>query len=1010
MSTRPRSGKIHDHVDPPDVTRKPGSTDSSGWPTGDSSGARATGDSGVTAAGDAASDPVQTTAPEELTPGDAVGRYMILSRLGAGAMGVVYAAYDPELDRKVALKLLHPRGGSSLDSRIRLMREAKALARLSHPNVVAVHDVGTFADRVFLAMEFVDGKTLGAWLKQQPRPWQEVLTVMRKAGEGLAAAHAAGLVHRDFKPDNVLIARDGRVRVLDFGLARSASEIVAEEHDPAAAAVLALVSSDRREQSQMEAALMTRTGAVIGTPAYMSPEQHLGRSADPRSDQFSFCVAMYQALYGARPFMGERMSSLAFQVLQGKISPPPAGTAVPMWLRKVVLRGLAVDRDKRYPDMVALLVDLDHDHGRRRRRIGLAVGSALAVLAIVVGLQTLGPAREPPCSGAAGRLAGIWDPARITALEHVFQSSSLPYAADTWNGVRIDLQAYADAWSQMYGESCAATRIRGEQSDTLLDLRTRCLDRHLVELAALTDVLGTGEAAAIEKASEGVSRLGDLAACADTSALTAVVAPPVGDQKLAVDRVAADVARAGALELSGQWAEAQALGAAAIVDPAALAYPPLASEALRVHARIQRALGESGAAADSLLAAVDAGARGRDDRAVAEAWIDLALVVGFDLNQAEATVAYTRAAAAAVERAGGDPRLRAHLDANISAVQVRLGDHAAALQAAERARPFFLANPTLDPTQYHRLLGNLALIHKARGELAKARDEFKRALDLVRGVSGHDHPSAATVLTNLGALALDDNRLDEARTHADEAAAIRRRALPQGHPDLASTEELFAAIAEARGDTASAGAHYRRALEIYRRGVHPVPARLAALHNNMASLAVDDGRLADSVPDYLSAIAGFRSVAGADGEYTITVEDNLAETLLALGRLDEARALQEHVVAVRDRQGVGDPQAAAARVLQARILHALGRSEEAVALLEVALATLEPAAAEHRGRRGLGRYTLARSLADLRRDRPRQRLLAALAIDDLTSDGDYFTRHALADLRTWLITLPPEAR
>src|SRR5690606_23114766 len=135
---------------------------------------------------------------------------------GAGAMGVVYAAYDPELDRKVALKLLHPRGHGSLDSRLRLMREAKALARLSHPNVVAVHDVGTYAERVFLAMEFVDGQTLGAWLKERPRPWEEVVAVMRRAGEGLAAAHVAGLVHRDFKPDNVLIARDGRVRVLDF--------------------------------------------------------------------------------------------------------------------------------------------------------------------------------------------------------------------------------------------------------------------------------------------------------------------------------------------------------------------------------------------------------------------------------------------------------------------------------------------------------------------------------------------------------------------------------------------------------------------------------------------------------------------------------------------------------------------------------------------------------------------------------------------------------------------------
>ena len=978
---------------------------SSGWPSAPSSEAGATHDDQVTAIGSDAPESHRAGA-DELTPGTTVGRYMILSRLGSGAMGVVYAAYDPELDRKVALKLLQPRGGSSLDSRIRLMREAKALARLSHPNVVAVHDVGTFAERVFLAMEFVDGKTLGAWLKERPQPWQDVLAIMHKAGEGLAAAHAAGLVHRDFKPDNVLIARDGRVRVLDFGLARSASEVIPEERDPAAAAILASVSSERREQSQIEAAMMTRTGAVVGTPAYMSPEQHLGRSADARSDQFSFCIATYQALYGARPFVGERLSSLAFQVLQGKIPPPPAGTAVPMWLRKVVLRGLQVDPERRYPGMPALLADLHHDDGHKRRGWWIASG-ALATLGLGLGLRAAGG--EPPCQGAEERLAGVWDQARITELERAFRSSTLPYAAETWTGVRASLQAHADAWTHMYSESCAATRVRGEQSDSLLDLRTRCLDRRLVEFRALTDVLRSGEPAAIEKASEGVSRLTSIDTCADTHALTAVVAPPEGDQKLAVDRVAADVARAGALELAGRWAEGQALSTTATLDPAALAYAPLEAEALRVHARLQRALGEPAAAAESLLASVDASARGRDDRAAAEAWIDLVFVVGFDLNQAESAAAYTRAAAVAVERAGGDELLRARLDANISAAQVRLGGLADAFEAGKRALPYFEKHPQADPSQYHRLLSNLALIHKARGEMPEARASFRRALEGVRRVSGHDHPSAATVLTNLGALALDEKQFDEARALADEAAAIRRLALPTDHPELASTEELFAGIAEARGDTASAAAHYRRALEIYRRGPHPPPSRLAALHNNMASLAVDEGRLLDSIPEYRSAIDSFRTFAGPDSVYTVTVEGNLAETLLALGHPVEALALQEHVVAVRELESAGDPEAAAARVQQAQIIHTLGRTDEAVRLLEAALAILDTAPAEHHGRRGLGRYTLARCLAELRRDRPRQDRLLAQAAEDLATASDHFSRRALTELRTRL-TSPPTRR
>jgi eukaryotic-like serine/threonine-protein kinase len=1008
LSTPPRSGKIGDLVSSHDaMALRPGPPPALGdsgaqsWPS-----KRSNNDAQITVAGSDASAGAHA-APDELTPGTTVGRYMILSRLGSGAMGVVYAAYDPELDRKVALKLLHPRGGSSLDSRVRLMREAKALARLSHPNVVAVHDVGTFAERVFLAMEFVDGKTLSAWLKDQvsPRPWPEVLALLRDAGAGLAAAHAAGLIHRDFKPDNVLIARDGRVRVLDFGLARSAGEAAPEdpESDPAAAAVLASVSSERRERSQIEDALLTRTGALVGTPAYMSPEQHLGRYADPRSDQFSFCVALYQALYGVRPFVGERMSSLAFQVLQGKIGGVPAGSTVPTWLRRIVVRGLSVDPELRYPGMPDLLADLDRESGGgKRRRTGLLVGGgALLGLAALLGLRAAAPAPEQPCRGAADRLAGVWDAPRAAELEQVFRGSSLPYAAATWTSLRPGLDAYASAWTAAHTDACEATRVRGEQSEHLLDLRMHCLDRRRVELGALTDVLLRGEPGAIEKASEGLARLGEVATCDDTATLDAVVEPPTGKLKVEVDRVAADIARASALELAGRWPDAERLTAAAIADPAVQAYPPLAAEALRVHARLQQLLGAPADAATSLLTAVDAAVRGRDDRSAAEAWTDLVFVTGFHLNQAEAAAAYTRAAAAAVVRAGADPLLRARLDADISSVQVRLGDAEQGLAAGQRALEYFDANLEADPARLHRLLGNLALIHKHRKEFDAARAELQRALELVRRESGKDHPSAATLLTTLGALALDEGRLDEAREHADEAAAIRRRALPPDHLDFASSEELFAGVAEARGETATAAAHFRRALEIYQAGPHPSPTKLAALHNNMAGLAVDEGRLADAVTDYRSALAGFRAVSD-DNDYAITVEENLAQTLLAQGDAAAARPLQQHVLAVLQRRlSDDDPDLAAARVQHAQILRALAEPAAARELLGEAVAALERAPADYRGQLGLARYTLARCLADLRLDRPAQRQLAALAAADLATDDDAASRRALAELRTW---------
>ncbi|MCA9678315.1 MAG: protein kinase, partial [Myxococcales bacterium] len=279
--------------------------------------------------------------------GDTIGRYIILARLGAGGMGVVFTAYDPQLDRKVALKLL--RTGSGLaegEARARLVREAQAIAQLSHPNVVAVYDVGT-ADSgdVYIAMEFVEGETLTSWLGHWERSWREILEMFFQAGRGLAAAHARGLMHRDFKPDNVLVGLDGRVRVTDFGLARSVIDHVEE------------LSKDRpRPDLAALRVTLTATGAVLGTPRYMAPEQLRGATADARSDQFSFCIALYEALYGTHPLPGD---SVIEMVQHGaEPTPPPVDTKVPPSIGRTLMRGLSIEPVKRYSTMSALLVEL----------------------------------------------------------------------------------------------------------------------------------------------------------------------------------------------------------------------------------------------------------------------------------------------------------------------------------------------------------------------------------------------------------------------------------------------------------------------------------------------------------------------------------------------------------------------------------------------------------------------------------------------------------------------------
>jgi WD40 repeat protein/tRNA A-37 threonylcarbamoyl transferase component Bud32 len=325
-----------------------------------------------------------------------IGRFAVLEPVGAGAMSVVYAAYDRELDRKVAIKLLRAEL-STPDRGARLRREAQALARLSHANVIAIHDVGEWEDRLFLAMEFVQGATLATWQRAQQRAWREVLDVYLQAGRGLAAAHAAGLVHRDFKPANALIGDDGRVRVVDFGL-------VGAEPSGAGAKGAGGWDPDRgqapfraRDVSHTDGSALdvdlTATRAALGTPAYMAPEQFESARVDGRADQFSFCVALHEALYGRRPFEGDDPAALPRRIRRGSTSATALDARVPRRLHHILQRGLSAAPHDRYPSMAALLADIQRvaNAPRRRRRLALlAVAAGIAAAAIAGGIRWTG--------------------------------------------------------------------------------------------------------------------------------------------------------------------------------------------------------------------------------------------------------------------------------------------------------------------------------------------------------------------------------------------------------------------------------------------------------------------------------------------------------------------------------------------------------------------------------------------------------------------------------------------
>jgi hypothetical protein len=298
-----------------------------------------------------------------------LGRYQIGERLGAGGMGQVFRAHDPQLNREVAIKILHPGGDTGSQAREleqRLLREAQAMARLSHTNLAIVHDVGSDRGEVFLAMELIDGETLRAWL-QRPRPWRDALAALIAAGRGLAAAHSAGVIHRDFKPDNVLVARDGTVKVVDFGLARGVGE-----RDGA--------SAEQRRADVLQSS-MTVTGAVMGTPAYMAPEQQIGEPTDASADQFSLAVSIYEGIYGARPFPQGALA--AFRAGAERAPAPPADRGVPPAVFDVLVRGLAREPEDRYPSVTAFLDALvaaaPPERPRRRRVVPIAIAAGVVI-------------------------------------------------------------------------------------------------------------------------------------------------------------------------------------------------------------------------------------------------------------------------------------------------------------------------------------------------------------------------------------------------------------------------------------------------------------------------------------------------------------------------------------------------------------------------------------------------------------------------------------------------------
>jgi serine/threonine protein kinase len=768
------------------------------------------------------SGPSYESGPGALPRGASIGRYVVLGLVGRGGMGEVYAAYDHELDRKVAVKLLRvkPGNGVSLaEGRQRTLREAQAIARLSHSNVVIVYDVGTFEDQVFIAMEFVDGNTVTYWLQSQERSWREIVRVFMAAGRGLQAAHDKELVHRDFKPDNVMVTRDGQVRVMDFGLARQVS--LKGERDPEsgeftprprtiAEAVAAIgedgpstlvinpdapVGPDTQElqNSGLFDNRLTRTGAMMGTPAYMAPEQFLGTATDARTDQFSFCIALYEALYGERPFGGNSMFALTSNVVQGVVKEAPANTKVPPWVRRILLRGLRPNAAERFPSMKALLEALERDPAVAFRRRAVTVGAVLLPVAIAFGVRQSVASHQLVCNGASDRLAGVWElmPAgaespRQEAIHKAFLASGKTYAADVYASVKRALTSYAESWANMYREACEATHVRGEQSEEVLDLRMSCLQERLGGLRALTQVYSVASGEVVENAVNAANTLGGLERCADVPLLRSVVRPPEDPATRArVDDLGRRLADLRARFEAGAWRGIEGGAGALAGDARALGYQPLTAEVLALVGRERLKVGDGTGSAKAFEEAFWQADASRHDDVRADVATFLVYTFGYLQSDYAQSDRWASAADAVLRRLGGHDLQRAWLLNNLSSVDSLRGRKEEGLRYAEEALALKQKARGPDYPDVGISEGNVSVALEDLGRDQEALAHVDRSIEILSHGLGAEHPEVATQLMNRGEILNALGRYREARRSFEGARIIWERELGLDNRNLA---------------------------------------------------------------------------------------------------------------------------------------------------------------------------------------------------------------------------------